>query len=79
MTRSSKDMKRQLPESLIPRYSDEILLRAVPGPQDDFFDEGLTTLFESEYSVTNNADRMGYRLQGPPIRHKHNVKKGGTS
>ncbi len=66
---------RQLPKSLIPRHSDEILLRAVPGPQDDFFDEGLTTLFESEYSVTNNADRMGYRLQGPPIRHKHNVKK----
>ena len=66
---------RQLPKSLIPRYSDEILLRAVPGPQDDFFDEGLTTLFESTYTVTNNADRMGYRLQGPPIIQRDNVPR----
>jgi len=71
--KSLLDAPRQLPESWIPRYSDEILLRAVPGPQDDFFDEGLTTLFESEYTVTNNADRMGYRLQGPRIMHRKNV------
>jgi len=69
------DSPRQLPESRIPRHSDETLLRAVPGPQDDFFDEGLATLFTSEFTVTNNADRMGYRLQGSLIRHKHNVKK----
>lgn len=69
------DSPRQLPESWIPRYSEENLLRAIPGPQDDFFDEGLATFFTSEFTVTGKADRMGYRLQGPPIRHKHNVKK----
>lgn len=56
-----------LPKRLIPRHPSRILLRAVPGPQEDFFDEGLVTFFDSEFKVTPNANRMGYRLQGPVI------------
>lgn len=63
---------RRLAESQIPRYTEEITLRALPGPQDDFFNEGLNTLFQSEYTVTARADRMGYRLHGEPIRIKEN-------
>ncbi|MDM8540331.1 biotin-dependent carboxyltransferase family protein [Desulfococcaceae bacterium HSG9] len=63
---------RQLAKSQIPRYTEEITLRALPGPQDDFFDEGLDFLFKSEYTVTGKADRMGYRLQGAPIKTKEN-------
>ena len=61
---------RRLPESYIPPYSGHMELRAVPGPQDDFFQEGLETLFCSEYTVSGKADRMGYRLEGPAVVHK---------
>ncbi|MCF8080361.1 MAG: biotin-dependent carboxyltransferase family protein [Desulfobacterales bacterium] len=61
---------RRLPESYIPSYSDQVLLHAIPGPQDDFFREGLETLFGSEYTVSEKADRMGYRLEGPPVVQK---------
>ena len=57
----------QLPEKWIPEYPGEILVRAIPGPQDQFFDQGLATLFSADYMVTAKADRMGYRLQGPAI------------
>jgi biotin-dependent carboxylase-like uncharacterized protein len=66
---------RHMPESRIPRYTGQATLRAIPGPQDDFFDEGLTTLFTSEYMVTAKADRMGYRLQGPPVAHRADAQR----
>ena len=69
------DGERCLSSTVIPQYSSIILIRAVPGPQDDFFNEGLKTLFESEYMVSAKADRMGYRLQGPVIKHKDNIPK----
>jgi allophanate hydrolase subunit 2 len=67
------DRPRRLPIEAIPRYPSEIQLRAVPGPQDDFFIEGLETLFHSAYMVSAKADRMGYRLQGAPIRQKEGM------
>ncbi len=46
-------------------------LRVVLGPQDDAFTEkGIKTFLESEYKITNEADRMGYRLEGETIEHK---------
>ncbi len=53
-------------------YSSKIVeLRVVLGPQDDYFTkEGLETFFTSEYTVTNNCDRMGYTLEGQKIQHK---------
>ena len=66
---------RHLSSALIPQYSSIIDIHAVLGPQDHFFDEGLKTLFESEYMVSPKADRMGYRLQGPVIKHRDNVQK----
>ena len=60
-----------LPAALRPKYEDTISLRVLLGPQDDYFtDEGLETMFNSEYSVSDDADRMGYRMEGPAIRHK---------
>ncbi len=41
------------------------------GPQDDYFTkEGINTFLRSDYAVSAQSDRMGYRLDGPPIRHK---------
>jgi len=68
------DVPRRLPSAWIPRHSSEILLRAIPGPQDDFFNkEGLATFFQSEFTIGTNANRMGYRLQGPSIPQKENM------
>jgi antagonist of KipI len=69
------DAPRHLPKKWLPRYPDKITLRTVAGPQDDHFDEGLETLFQSEFMVTPRADRMGYRLQGTPIKHRGNMPK----
>jgi biotin-dependent carboxylase-like uncharacterized protein len=60
---------RSFPADLIPAYSPEVVLRAVAGPQDEVFASGFETFFSSVYEVTAEADRMGYRLQGPPVHH----------
>lgn len=69
------DTERHLSSAVIPQYSSNIVIRAVQGPQDDFFDEGLKTLFQSEFMVSAKADRMGYRLQGPVIKHREEMPK----
>lgn len=66
---------RQVPDRAIPTYAPEITLRAVPGPQDDFFTEGLDLFFRSDFTVSINANRMGYRLEGPSIAQRHVVPK----
>ncbi len=60
---------RRLPAELIPAYTPDVVLRAVAGPQDEAFASGFETFFSSVYEVTPEADRMGYRLQGPSIHH----------
>lgn len=62
-----------LQKELVPLYSSDIVLRAVPGPQDDYFDQGLDAFFESGFTVSPSSNRMGYRLQGPQILHKKGV------
>jgi antagonist of KipI len=45
-------------------------LDAIPGPQQDAFTPAaLRTFYESEYTITAQSDRMGYRLEGPPLEH----------
>jgi len=70
--------KRRLvsfPEELKPSLSDEITLRALPGPQDDYFGSGLDAFFSSEFTISSKADRMGYRLEGPQIELKEGVPR----
>ena len=53
-----------------PTYGQNFNIRVVLGPQDDAFTEaGVATLLNSEYTVSNDADRTGYRLEGPTIEH----------
>lgn len=61
-----------LSKDLIPVYEKEsVIIRVVMGPQDDYFtDEAIETFLNSIYKVTSEADRMGYRLEGPKINHK---------
>lgn len=60
-----------LPTQYIPCDQTEICLRVLLGPQDDYFTKtGIETLFSATYIVAEEADRMGYRLEGPPIEHR---------
>lgn len=52
----------------------EVTLRVIMGPQDDYFThEGIHTFLHEPYKVTQNADRMGYKLEGEPIAYKDSV------
>ncbi len=54
----------------VPQYEQSITLRILLGPQDNMFTpEAKATLLKSEYVITDEADRMGYRLVGPKIAH----------
>lgn len=47
-----------------------IAIRVVMGPQDDHFtDAGRRTFAGEEFTLTNKADRMGLRFEGPAIEH----------
>ncbi|MGM0437707.1 MAG: biotin-dependent carboxyltransferase family protein [Bacillota bacterium] len=46
-------------------------IRVIMGPQDDCFSkEGISKFLKGEFKVGSQADRMGYRLEGPKIEHK---------
>ena len=69
---SGKTIPREivLPSCFIPEYSQDISLRVMLGPQEDMFSSnGLSTLFSAVYNISSEADRMGYRLEGPSIEH----------
>ena len=45
-------------------------LRAIAGPHDSMFSAGARErLFSSRYTITATSNRMGYRLEGPPLTH----------
>jgi biotin-dependent carboxylase-like uncharacterized protein len=45
-------------------------VRVVPGPQDDYFTrEAVETFFSKAYAISPRFDRMGYWLDGPPLKH----------
>jgi antagonist of KipI len=61
---------RRLPRGQVPSYRHNHTLRVVLGPQDDAFTRlGIDTLLSSDYTVSSQSDRIGYRLQGPAIEH----------
>jgi biotin-dependent carboxylase-like uncharacterized protein len=56
-------------------------IRVVLGPQDDEFDDAQKQVFlDSEWKISATSDRMGYRLEGPVIKHlhNHNIVSDGT-
>ena len=58
---------RQMAERLRPDYADRTL-RAIAGPHlKRLSPEGRSLLFEAPYRVSRDADRMGYRLEGPQL------------
>ncbi len=45
-------------------------IRCVLGPQDDYFSrEMIEQFFATDWVISATSDRMGYRLEGPPLSH----------
>ena len=65
------EVEYSTPEELQPRFTGDYKIQVVLGPQGDMFTEkGMGTFLSNPYKVTLEADRMGYRLEGPMIEHK---------
>jgi len=67
--------------SITAPWRDDGPIRVVRGPQDDEFEpEAMALLCDSEWAIAAASDRMGYRLDGPPLRHHngHNIVSDGT-
>jgi antagonist of KipI len=61
---------RLFPANRCPSYSHAVTVRVQPGPyQEHFQSEAYTHLFGQPYRVTTDADRMGFRLEGPSLPH----------
>jgi len=57
-------------------------IRVVLGPQENYFTaDGIRTFFESEFTISPNADRMGLRLDGPTLEHSigYNIVSDGIA
>jgi antagonist of KipI len=51
-----------------PVYSEVPVVNVIPGPQIERFDKkSRETFFSETYGVSLSSDRMGYRLEGPPL------------
>ncbi|WP_038084694.1 biotin-dependent carboxyltransferase family protein [Tumebacillus flagellatus] len=54
---------------LFPDYSNEPVIRVTRGQQYDAFDaESRERLWAETFQVTPQSDRMGYRIEGPPLQ-----------
>lgn len=61
--------RRWLAPAQRPRYPRHATVRVVPGYQQRLFSrEEQRRFFGSEFTVSRLSDRMGYRLEGPPVR-----------
>ena len=61
--------RRRIRRDVLAQLQPRKLLRVTEGPQCGWFDEDASRAFYgASYSVTEEANRMGLRLQGPPVR-----------
>ncbi|RYL92767.1 biotin-dependent carboxyltransferase [Sporolactobacillus sp. THM7-4] len=66
---------RSIPGKSIPSYQESKEIRFVWGPHDHYFtDEAKETFCSVSYKISNQSDRMGYRLSGKALSHKNNAQ-----
>jgi allophanate hydrolase subunit 2 len=69
VARAPERVELRAPES--PLATGEQPIRVILGPQRECFtDEAVATLLNAEFRVSQNADRMGMRLDGPRLHHR---------
>jgi antagonist of KipI len=55
----------------LPLPSGGARLRVIPGPHAEMFTPGaFEVLYGSRFTITPNSNRIGYRLEGPPLLHR---------
>lgn len=55
-------------------FDQSVQLHVIEGPQEEMFtDKGLQDFYSATYQVTDQSDRMGYRLDGIPVEAKNGV------
>ncbi|MGH2930143.1 MAG: biotin-dependent carboxyltransferase family protein, partial [Solirubrobacteraceae bacterium] len=70
---------RVVPDELRPRYGRETELRVVVGLASYRLEpESLAALFETTWTVTNDANRVGYRYRGVELRFRERVQPVGA-
>jgi antagonist of KipI len=66
---------RTLPEAARHLYNDQPVVDVIMGPQERYFTEtSIATFLSHEYSVSATSDRMGYRLEGAALTHRHKAE-----
>jgi antagonist of KipI len=70
-SRSLSDLAaRTFPEEARPGYSESPLVDVILGPQAERFEKkSIETFLSSLFRVSPSSDRMGYRLEGLPLKH----------
>ncbi len=69
-----KFKQRKVHPNLLLNYDVEQNIRVIAGSEtNDFSQEGIQTFLNSTYTISNQSDRMGYRLEGPIIEHKQSA------
>lgn len=63
--------RRRLADGIVALPDKHARVRVLPGPQRErFADEALDALQSAPYTIASDSDRMGFRLQGPPLAHR---------
>ena len=58
----------RVPADLALQIETSVIVRVVPGPQEDAFTAaGVGTFYGSAYAISDRSDRQGVRLEGPEI------------
>ncbi len=69
LTQPGKTRQRQVPRRYIPDYDAPLTLHFFPGYHyQEFEQNSIKKLLTCRYTVTDDADRMGYRLAGPALK-----------
>jgi len=80
---TGKIIMKEISREKIPHYRSSQTVQIIPGPEVKLFElEGIRNFLTSEYKVTDQSDRMGYRLLGREIGHlsaKADIISAGVS
>ena len=61
--------KIAIKKEFIPKYEDELILRVILSYQENYFSiDEKKKFFSSSYTVTNEFNKMAYKLKGKPIK-----------
>lgn len=64
-------ISKRIPLNMKPNYKNFETIRVIQGPEEEAFkSKGIKTFFENVYIITNQSDRMGYKLKGKKIKHR---------